>query len=163
MVRRDTTKPGRQDASSDRARQPRHSSGTVSARSGERSRAALVAPSLQSFLRGGCSAPGRHCAYPRDFAQALSTMDRHLSAAVASSASLCASDGLLTGWIRPQLGGSAFGLSEGPEVNETAGDLTGRPRKVTGAPAGVGEVFRQLLELYSRFRQSARFPGRIKG
>ena len=102
------------DASSDRARQPRHSSGTISARSGERSRAALVAPSLQSFLRGGCSAPGRHCAYPRDFAQAISTMDRHLSAAVASSASLCASDGLLTGWIRPQLGGSAFGLSEGP-------------------------------------------------
>ena len=53
VFRRDTTKPGLQDASSDQARQPRHSSGTISARTGERYRAALVAPSLQTLLRGG--------------------------------------------------------------------------------------------------------------
>ena len=40
---------------------------------------------------------------PAEIGYALSTMDRHLGAAVASSASLCASDGLLTGWIRPHL------------------------------------------------------------
>ena len=114
MLRRDMMKPRRQYASSDRARQPRRLSGTVSARSGERSRVALVAPSLQSLLRGGRSSPGRHRDCPAEIGYALSTMDRHLSAAVASSSSLCALDGLLTGWIRPQLGGSAFGLSEGP-------------------------------------------------
>ena len=66
-------------------------------------------------LRGGCSAPGRHVVHTlATLHRPFSTMDRHLGAAVASSASLCASDGLLTGWIRPQLGGSAFGLSEGP-------------------------------------------------
>ena len=114
MVRRDTTKPGRQDASRYRSRQPRRSSGVISARSGKRSRVARVAPSLQSLLRGGCSSPGRHRAYPRDFAWALSTMDRDLSAAVASSASLSASDGLLTGWNRPHRGGSAHGKSASP-------------------------------------------------
>ena len=40
-----------------------------------------------------------------------------------------------------------------PEVNETAGDLPSGPGEVTRAPAGDGEGFRQLLELYSRFRQ----------
>ena len=45
-----------------------------------------------------------------------------------------------------------------PEVNETAGGLPSGPGEVTRAPAGDGEGFRQLLELYTRFRQSARFP-----
>ena len=38
-----------------------------------------------------------------------------------------------------------------PEVNETAGDLPSGPGELTRAPAGDGEGFRQLLELYSRF------------
>ena len=50
-----------------------------------------------------------------------------------------------------------------PEVNETAGDLPSGPGEVTRAPAGDGEGFRQLLELYTRFRQSAQFPGRERG
>ena len=50
-----------------------------------------------------------------------------------------------------------------PEVNETAGDLPSGPGEVTRAPAGVGEGFRQLLELYSRFRHSARFPAGERG
>merc|ERR1711965_676106 len=50
-----------------------------------------------------------------------------------------------------------------PEVNETAGDSTSGPGKVMGTPAGVGEGFRQLLQLYSRFLQDARSPAGERG
>ena len=62
MVRRDMMKPGRQDASRYRSRQPRRSSGIISARSGKRSRVARVAPTaphtLHFALRGAPRPPG---------------------------------------------------------------------------------------------------------
>ena len=50
-----------------------------------------------------------------------------------------------------------------PEVNETAGDLPSGPGEVTRAPAGDGEGFRQLLELYSRFMQDTKSPVKERG
>ena len=58
---------------------------------------------------------------------------------------------------------SRLACADFPEVNETAGDLTSGPGKVMGTPAGVGEGFRQLLQLYSRFLQDAKSPGQERG
>ena len=71
----------------------------------------------------------------------------------------------ITGGIEHIAEGAHTESPQVPEVNETAGpgDLPSGPGEVTRAPAGDGEGFRQLLELYSRFMHDARSPGQEEG